>query len=220
MAIGTLGPITFNVSRERIQTFEDFSIESSARIAIHDNLQNKPIVEFIGPGLDKLSLKINWSISCKLNPEKEVKKLVEQKEKGGVIPFFLGGKPVGRGKYLIESISSLNKVIDNRGNILSMEITISLIEYPENAKKVKVIKTTPTKSKVKAKPKTNKISKVKKVTKSKKTSKAKKNVSKKTIKKQKTTPAAYRGPRRAPDPLSINLSFTENMKSLAKKGRK
>lgn len=223
MAIGTLGDITFNVSRERVQTFEDFNIESSARIATHENLQNKPIVEFIGPGLDKVSLKMNWSISCKLNPAKEIKGLVEKKEKGEVVSFFLGGKPVGKGKYLIESISRLNRVIDNRGNILSMEITINLIEYAENAKKVKVIKTDPPKSSatMKPKPKTNKIPKVKTSTasKTKKPSKPKNNTTKKVVNKQKTVPIPQRGPRRAPDPLSINLGFRDNMKALAKGGK-
>lgn len=143
MAIGTLGPIVFNSSSDKIQTFEEYNHDKSARIATHDNLHNKPIVEFIGPGLDSINLKITWSIEGNINPLNEIKKLEEKQEKGEVIIFFLGGKPVGNGKYLIENISRSHKRIDNKGNLLSIAFNISLIEYPENAKKVTRIKSTP-----------------------------------------------------------------------------
>ncbi|NLU09449.1 MAG: phage tail protein [Tepidanaerobacter acetatoxydans] len=142
MAIGTLGPIVFNSSSEKIQTFEEYNHEKSARIATHDNLQNKPIVEFIGPGLDSITLRLTWSIEGNINPLTEIKKLEEKQEKGEVIMFFLAGKPVGNGKYLIENISRAQKRIDNKGNLLSISFDISMIEYPENARKETKIKTT------------------------------------------------------------------------------
>lgn len=182
--IGTLGPITFNVSRERIQNFEDFNIQSSARIATHENFQNKPILEFIGPGLDSISLKMNWTITGKLNPLVEIKKLLDKKEKGEVVLFFMGGKPVGEGKYLIENISRVNKIIDDRGNILSMEIDISLLEYVDNIKKVSMVRTETPKQTNKNDSNTKKITKVKKS--NKQTTNKKKQTKKKIIKKQKT----------------------------------
>lgn len=135
MAIGTLGPITFNSSTDKIQTFEEYNLDKSSRIAVHENLQNKPIVEFIGPGLDKITLKLTWSIEGKINPLVEINKLEEKQEKGEVVLFFLAGKPVGKGKYLIDSISRAQKRVDNKGNLLSISFSIGLIEYPENARK-------------------------------------------------------------------------------------
>lgn len=155
MAIGTLGPITFNSSSDKIQTFEEYNLDKSSRIAIHENLQNKPIVEFIGPGLDKIALKLTWSIEGKINPLVEISKLEEKQEKGEVIIFFLGGKPVGNGKYLIDNISRAHKRIDNKGNLLSISFNVSLIEYTDNAAKVKKIKTTINKSTIKKKTSNN-----------------------------------------------------------------
>lgn len=142
MAIGTLGPITFNASTDKVQTFEEYTLDKSSRIAIHENLQNKPIVEFIGPGLDKINLKLTWSIEGKINPLAEISKLEEKQEKGEVIIFFLGGKPVGKGKYIIENISRANKRVDNKGILLSISFNISLIEYAENARKETKLVTT------------------------------------------------------------------------------
>lgn len=158
MAIGTLGPITFNSSTDKVQTFEEYNLDKTSRIAIHDNLQGKPIVEFIGPGLDKITLKLTWTIEGKINPVVEISKLEKKQEKGEVVIFFLGGKPVGKGKYLIEDISRSHKRIDSKGNLLSISINISLIEYAENARKEsKIVSTTKTPAKKKSS-----ISKVKK----------------------------------------------------------
>lgn len=175
MAIGILGPITFNSSSDKVQTFEEYTHDKSARIATHENLQNKPIVEFIGPGLDKINLKLTWSIEGKINPLKEINKLEDKLEKGEVVIFFLGGKPVGKGKYLIDSISRAQKRIDKEGNILSISFNVSLLEYPENARKetklVSKAKSTTAKSTTNKKPKKNKVKK--------------KTTTKKTVAKQK-----------------------------------
>lgn len=175
MAIGTLGPITFNSSSDKVQTFEEYNHDKSARIVTHENLQNKPIVEFIGPGLDKINLKLTWSIEGKINPLKEINKLEDKLEKGEVVIFFLGGRPVGKGKYLLETISKAQKRVDNKGNILSISFDISLIEYPENARKetklVTKTKATTDKSATNKKPKKNKVKK--------------KTTTKKTVAKQK-----------------------------------
>ena len=167
MAIGTLGPIVFNSSTDKVQTFEEYNHDKPSRIATHENLQNKPIVEFIGPGLDKIALKLTWSIEGNINPSKEIKKLEDKQEKGEVVLFFLNGKPVGKGKYLIENISRVQKRVDNKGNLLSITFTVDLIEYTENAKKVTKIKTKNKKSNNKVK---------------------KKKTTKKKVKKQKTKP--------------------------------
>lgn len=175
MAIGTLGPITFSSSSDKVQTFEEYTHDKSARIATHENLQNKPIVEFIGPGLDKINLKLTWSIEGKVNPSEEIAKLEDKLEKGEVVIFFLGGKPVGKGKYLLDSISKTQKRIDNKGNILSISFNVSLLEYPENARKetklASKVKATTAKSTSSKKPKKNKVKK--------------KTTTKKTVTKQK-----------------------------------
>lgn len=180
--IGSLGPVPFVVSSKKMQTFETLTRDNSSRIATHENLQNKPILEFIGPGLDSVQLSLTWSIEHGINPDVEVKKLRDLRDKGEIIPFILGSKPYGSGNYMIENISEESKRIDNRGNTLSITFSISLIEYVKNLKKVNKITPKP-----KMVPQKKKNTKKKVVKKKKNTTKSipKKNTKKKVISNEK-----------------------------------
>lgn len=167
--IGSLGPIIFTVSSNKKQTFEGLNRENSNRIATHENLNNKPILEFIGPGLDIVTLNLTWSIEHNLNPDVELQKLRDIRDKGEVIPFILGNKPYGSGKYILKSIGEEQKRIDNKGNILSITFSLTLEEYIENIVKVNKIIPKPKPKPVSTKKATNKITK------------------KKTVKKENTT---------------------------------
>lgn len=186
MAIGTLGPIVFQASSKKVQTFKDFSQSNSARIATHENLQNKPILEFIGPGLENIDLKLVWSVEGNINPATEVKKLEDVRDKGEVISFFLGGKPVGLGKFLIQDIQRNNARIDNQGNIFSIAFDIKLIEYHTNAKKTKKITNIQQRA-VKRKAKKTSTSKKKK-----KFTPQKKTIGKKKVTKKKSRKHLYK----------------------------
>ena len=60
--IGTLGrKIIFEVSDNRVLTFESMSREVSGRWTEHEVLGVKPKAEFLGPGLQTISLTIHLS---------------------------------------------------------------------------------------------------------------------------------------------------------------
>lgn len=185
--IGSLGPIIFNTSSTKKQTFEGLNRENSNRIATHENLNNKPILEFIGPGLDKVTLNLTWSIEHNLNPDVELQKLRDIRDKGEVVSFILGNKPYGSGKYLLENIGEEQKRIDNKGNIFSITFSLTLNEYIENVEKVTKIvpkpKPKPTSTKKATKKKT-----VKKDNTAKDKSITKKNVTKSLVVKNKYGP--------------------------------
>lgn len=127
--LGILGKLTFETSSNRMLTFKDLEVSSQTRYGQHDTLQGKPKLEFTGEGLDEIKLKLYWRIEDKVNPTQEIKPLEEQREKGEVISFVLGGEKVGSGFYIIESINKAPKRIDNKGNILAEGFDISLKEY-------------------------------------------------------------------------------------------
>ena len=57
--LGTLGDITFRVSAYNdIYTFDDFSLNASSRTAQHDIIGEKALTEYLGPGLQEVSMKI------------------------------------------------------------------------------------------------------------------------------------------------------------------
>lgn len=189
--IGSLGPIIFNASSTRKQTFEGLNRENSNRIATHENLNNKPILEFIGPGLDKVTLNLTWSIEHNLNPDVELQKLRDIRDKGEVVSFILGNKPYGSGKYLLENIGEEQKRIDNKGNIFSITFSLTLNEYIENVEKVTKIVPKPKPKPISTKTTTKKVTKkktVKKTNTTKNKSITKKNVTESLVVKKKYDP--------------------------------
>lgn len=127
--IGSLGNVIFEVSGEQLRTFDDFSRDGNSRFAKHDVLGIKPVKQFIGPDLDKIKFKIHLSAALGVNPVLEIETLREYMQNGESLTLIIGGKPVGSGKYTIESINENWTVVDNRGNIISVDVDLELEEY-------------------------------------------------------------------------------------------
>ncbi len=137
--LGTLGDLTFTVSSNRIFTYKDLSIKSSVRMAQHDSLQTKPTLEFIGEGLDELQVKLDLRIEDKVNPYSEFLKIKEKMTKGEELTFFIGDKKIG--KFVIADIGHSYRRIDNKGNILAMDLDLNLKEVaPKPKAETKVVK--------------------------------------------------------------------------------
>ena len=69
--IGTLGrKIIFEVSDNRVLTFESMSREVSGRWTEHEVLGVKPKAEFLGPGLQTISLTIHLSAALGVKPRR------------------------------------------------------------------------------------------------------------------------------------------------------
>lgn len=128
--LGTLGDITFRVSAYNdIYTFDDFSLNASSRTAQHDIIGEKALTEYLGPGLQEVSMKIKLCAQWGVNPVNEAEKLIDYCESGTILTFTAGGRKVGKNKWLITSVGETVKYYDNAGNILSAELAISMKEY-------------------------------------------------------------------------------------------
>ncbi len=132
MAIGTYGSVTFESSTARVRTFTDVSRQGSGRWATHDVAGLKPALEFIGPGLEEISMEIKLSVSLGVNPSAEIDKLRAMRDSGKYDTLILAGKPVG--KYALESVSEKWDQVDNGGRILGATVSLKLKEYREAKK--------------------------------------------------------------------------------------
>lgn len=139
--LGSLGDINFTVSSNQILSYKDLNIKSGVRLTVHDSLQGKPVLEFIGESLDEINLKFNLRIENKINPMSVFENLKDKMTKGEELLFFVGEKKIG--KFVISDISQDYKRIDNLGNVLALDLDINLKEIA-NKKKLnkKPIKTT------------------------------------------------------------------------------
>ncbi|WKT76945.1 phage tail protein [Lysinibacillus fusiformis] len=135
--IGSFGDVIFEVSQKKTLTFNDLEMKSSAKWDEHSIHRNKAKLEFDGPGLIDLSYSLLLRAELGINPMKEIAKLDRMKNKGEAHLFILGQKPIAPNKFVITDSSAGLKNIDQKGNVLSAEVTLSLKEYVDSKSQVK-----------------------------------------------------------------------------------
>lgn len=129
MQVGSMGDIPFVVSYGKIRTFSDYGRSGSGRWAKHDLIGRKPVMEFLGPDVEKISMKIQLRTDHGINPESELGRLRKMRDTGAVFPFILGGAPVSNNYWLLEDIGENVSYWRAGGKILSVSVDITLTEY-------------------------------------------------------------------------------------------
>ena len=103
--IGTLGrKIIFEVSDNRVLTFESMSREVSGRWTEHEVLGVKPKAEFLGPGLQTISLTIHLSAALGVKPRRILDMVERMVERGTAEYLVIGGRLVGRRSALQDRV--------------------------------------------------------------------------------------------------------------------
>lgn len=129
MQVGSMGDIPFVVTYGKIRTFSDYGRSGSGRWAKHDLIGRKPVMEFLGPDVEKVSMKIQLRTDHGINPESELGRLRKIRDTGAVFPFILGGAPVSDNYWLLEDIGENVSYWRAGGKILSVSVDITLTEY-------------------------------------------------------------------------------------------
>lgn len=131
MYVGSFGDIPFIVARGYVRTFKDYGRESSGRWAKHDLIGEKPVLEFLGPDVEKISFKMQFRADHGMNPENEAARLRAMRDKGETAVLMLAGRPVGDNPWVVESIGETVAFWDAFGNAISLTVDVSLTEYSE-----------------------------------------------------------------------------------------
>lgn len=129
MQVGSMGDIPFVVTYGKIRTFSDYGRSGSGRWAKHDLIGRKPVMEFLGPDVEKVSMKIQLRTDHGINPKSELGRLRKMRDTGAVFPFILGGAPVSDNYWLLEDIGENVSYWRAGGKILSVSVDITLTEY-------------------------------------------------------------------------------------------
>ena len=124
MQVGSMGDIPFVVTYGKIRTFSDYGRSGSGRWAKHDLIGRKPVMEFLGPDVEKVSMKIQLRTDHGINTESAL-----GRDTGAVFPFILGGAPVSDNYWLLEDIGENVSYWRAGGKILSVSVDITLTEY-------------------------------------------------------------------------------------------
>lgn len=127
--IGYFGDIVFETSSKKICTFHNMSRTISARYSDHKRYKKKAQREFEGPQNQSVSFKMKFVAGHGVRPYKMVRKVIKYCEQGKVCRFVIGGHRMGGGRWTIDSIDEDYKEVWNRGELISVEISVKATEY-------------------------------------------------------------------------------------------
>lgn len=126
--IGTLGrKIIFEVSDNRVLTFESMSREVSGRWTEHEVLGVKPKAEFLGPGLQTISLTIHLSAALGVKPRRILDMVERMVERGTAEYLVIGGRLVGRRPFRVTGSSEAWDKVYSRGELAKAKVKRTLI---------------------------------------------------------------------------------------------
>lgn len=143
MIVGYMGSIPFVTSRQYLLTFDDYNRNSDGRWAKHDIIGSKPVLEFLGPDTEVISMKIQLRRDHGVKPEKILKRLRAMRDTGEVFPLVLGSKVIGEtiksffgtqglaantGLWVLKSVGETVTHWAG-GNIYAVDVSITLEEY-------------------------------------------------------------------------------------------
>ena len=127
--IGQFGEIAFEVSSDKILTFEDFKRESESKFENHELIAQKPRTEFIAPGLDTITFTVILNAQFGVKPRDEMNRWLEYCRSGDAERMAIGGKPIGVDKWVVKSVSQVWSTIYDGGVLASGKVSITLQEY-------------------------------------------------------------------------------------------
>ena len=129
--IGSFGDVVFEMSSERIRTFRDFQIQRSAKYSEHAIHGRKGLLEFSGLSASTASLNIRLDAGLGVNPKEELTALRDILNNHKALLFILDGEPQGDGLWVLESLSESYEIVDNKGAVIAVEVSLKLKEYIE-----------------------------------------------------------------------------------------
>jgi phage protein U len=128
--IGALGDIVFEVSANKVETFDDMEWNMSAKYAEHDRHLDFSLPEFTGNDLDEIPFNMKLSANHGVDPMKEIVKLTTAKREGRTLPLVIGEKAYGTYRWVIQTLKFGMKRFDNKGKLIEADASVTLKMYP------------------------------------------------------------------------------------------
>ena len=141
--IGYFGNVKFEVSDQHIRTFRSFTGKHSAAYAIHDILDGKQKLQYVGQNLSERSLTIRLATDIRpphgkgarqeirtltgMGARQEIRTLTGMVNSGRAWPLVLGTTPYGR--FVLEGMTEDETRFDGHGDMTAATLTLQLREY-------------------------------------------------------------------------------------------
>lgn len=130
MAIGNWGSvIKFEVSTRKMLTFQNMKRTVSGRWENHAILNKKPKGEFKGPDASGTTMDVLLSAEHGVNPRTMLTNIESAVESGRAEYLYIGGRKIGSGKMVIESVSETWNEVWNNGELVKATASLTFSEY-------------------------------------------------------------------------------------------
>lgn len=126
--LGVFGAVPFVCAFDKVFTFKDLQRTESVRLAKHEVIGRKPVLEFVGQELDRVSLKVRFDTSLNIPPLVGLMMLKNMMEAHEPHILLIGGEYFGR--FVIESVTESRRFHTGAGICMVAEAAIELTEAP------------------------------------------------------------------------------------------
>lgn len=116
----------FEASANRIFTLRDLSRSGAPKYEEHEVIGQKPVLEFVAPGLDTITFNIRLDRFYGVIPEREIDRIRRSRDLGHILPLTIGGKYLG--DWVITNTTEVSKNMDGSGRVIIAELSITLKE--------------------------------------------------------------------------------------------
>ncbi len=127
MSVGHWGDLPFEVRADKVQTFLNAKRESEARWAKLDVYNAKPVRQFIGPDLERITLTITLDASLGVDVDAVSKYLREQRDIGAVHTLFFGDDVVF--KCTVNGLAEDQRRFNKKGQLIFCVLDVTFEEY-------------------------------------------------------------------------------------------
>ncbi len=128
--IGNLGKkIVFQVSDNYILTPQNFTQRVSGKWSKHNVMLGKPRYEFNGADLRRVSFKIMLDAMLGIRPREVLSTLELMAEHGTAETLVIGGRQIGKYKWILTELSETWDVVYNGGELARATCSVTLEEY-------------------------------------------------------------------------------------------
>ena len=94
-----------------------------------EKLKEKPSTYIKGESLGNMSFEIPLRADFGINPRKQIEEWDSIKSKAQPAVFILGTRPIGKNKWLLQSVSASDIELDGHGNMLKASLKLEFKEY-------------------------------------------------------------------------------------------
>lgn len=121
--------IKFFVKSKKQLSFTGMKRSSSGRWAAHNIIGKRPKTEFLGPGMDEITMDVILDADMGVNPRKAMKKFRFACKKGEVHYLYINGKKVCRNPMAISSVVESWDRIWSKGELVRAMVSVTFSEY-------------------------------------------------------------------------------------------